>query len=183
MLIKILAVLVVLVIAFLVIVSMRPSEFRVTRSAAIPAPPEAVFAQVNDLHKWQEWSPWAKLDPEAKNTFVGPPAGVGAAFSWAGNNQVGEGRMTIIESRPNELVRFKLDFIKPFTGTNIAEFTFKPEGNQTVVTWSMTGHNSFVFKAVGLFMNCDKMCGDQFEKGLADLGAVAAVSAPVSQVP
>jgi uncharacterized protein YndB with AHSA1/START domain len=172
MLIKILAFLVVLIIVFLVIVALQPSEFRVTRIATIAAAPAAVFEQVNDLHKWQAWSPWAKLDPNAKNAFEGPPAGACAAFSWAGNKQVGEGRMTITESRPNELVRFKLDFLKPFTATNVAEFTFRPEGAQTVVTWSMTGTNNFMFKAVGLFMNCDKMLGGQFEQGLANLNSV-----------
>jgi uncharacterized protein YndB with AHSA1/START domain len=163
----------VIVIVFLAVVALRPSDFRVTRTANISAPAPVVFAHVNDLHKWQEWSPWAKLDPAAKGTFEGPPAGTGAVFAWAGNNKVGEGRMTITESHPSDLVRFRLEFQKPFTATNTAEFTFKPEGNQTAVTWSMAGKNNFVFKAVGLFMNCDKMMGGQFEKGLTDLKSLA----------
>jgi len=169
MLTNILIVLAVVVVVFVVIVAMRPSEFRVERSAAMSAPAPAVFAWVNDLHKWQEFSPWAKLDPAAKATFSGSSDGVGAVFEWAGNKQVGEGRMTIIESRPNELIRFRLDFLKPFAATNTAEFTFKPDGDQTVVTWSMTGKNNFMFKAVGLFMNCDKIVGAQFDQGLANL--------------
>ncbi|MDF3056042.1 MAG: polyketide cyclase [Rariglobus sp.] len=172
MLKKILVGLVVILAAFVVIVATRPDDFRVTRSATIVAPPAAVFAQVNDLHKWQEFSPWAKIDPAAKVIFEGPPAGTGAVFGWSGNKDVGEGRMTIVESRPHELIRFKLDFVKPFEGTNIAEFTFKPEGAQTIVTWSMSGKNNFLFKAVGLFMNCDKMLGDQFEQGLANLKTI-----------
>ena len=162
----------VIVIVFVVVVAMRPSEFRVTRKASISAPAPSVFAQVNDLHLWQEWSPWAKMDPAAKNTFEGPPAGTGAAFAWAGNSKVGEGRMTITESRPNDLIRFRLDFLKPFKGTNIAEFTFKPEGNQTAVTWSMTGRYNFIVKAMSLFMSCDKMIGGQFEKGLAQMKSI-----------
>lgn len=169
---KILIGLALVVIAFIIIVAMRPSEFRTVRSAVIPAKPAAVFEQVNDLHKWQAWSPWAKMDPNAKNTFEGPDAGTGAAFKWAGNNKVGEGKMTIVESRPNELVRFQLDFLKPFQASNTAEFVFKPEGEQTHVTWSMSGKNNFMFKAVGLFMNCDKMIGDQFEQGLANLQTI-----------
>ncbi|MFA6288180.1 MAG: SRPBCC family protein [Opitutaceae bacterium] len=172
MLIKILIVLSIIVVVFVVVVSLRPSEFRVERSAAMAAPPAVVFAQVNDLRQWQEFSPWAKMDPAAKTTFAGPAYGVGAAFEWSGNKQVGEGRMTIIESRPHELIRFRLDFVKPFAGTNTAEFTFKPEGGKTTVTWSMTGKNNFLFKAVGLFMNCDKMVGGQFEQGLANLKAL-----------
>jgi hypothetical protein len=170
MLIKILVVIAVILVVFVIVVALQPAEFRIVRSSApISAPPVVVFGQVNDLHKWQAWSPWAKLDPDAKNTFSGPPAGDGAAFAWAGNSNVGEGSMTITESRPNEFVRFRLDFLKPFKGTNTAEFTFKPEGDQTVVTWSMAGRYNFITKAIGLFMNCDKMVGGQFEKGLADL--------------
>jgi uncharacterized protein YndB with AHSA1/START domain len=162
----------VIVVLFVIIVAMQPADFRITRSATITAPPEAVFAQVNDLHNWEAWSPWAKLDPAAKSTYEGPAAGVGAAFAWCGNNKIGEGRMTITESRPNELVRFKLDFLKPFKASNTAEFTFKPEANQTAVTWSMYGKNNFIGKAIGLFMNCDKMVGGQFETGLAQLNSV-----------
>jgi len=162
----------IIVVLFVIIVAMQPADFRITRSATIAAPPEAVFAQVNDLHNWEAWSPWAKLDPAAKSTYEGPAAGVGAAFAWSGNNKIGEGRMTVIESRPNVLVRFKLDFLKPFKASNTAEFTFKPEGNQTAVTWSMYGKNNFLSKAVGLFMNCDKMVGGQFEQGLAQMNSV-----------
>lgn len=172
MLAKILILLAVLVIGFIAVVAMRPDEFIVTRTARVSAPPAVVFAQVNDLHKWQDFSPWAKMDPAAKVTFDGPSAGTGAAFAWAGNKQVGEGRMTIIESRPHDLIRFRLDFVKPFAGTNQAEFVFTPEGDQTVVSWSMSGKNNFLFKAVGLFMDCDKMVGSQFEQGLANLKAL-----------
>jgi len=148
---------------------MQPSEFRVVRSATISAPPPAVFAQVNDFHKWEAWNPWAKIDPAMKQGYEGTPAGVGAIYIWAGNNEVGEGRMTITESRPSELIRIKLEFFKPFAATNSAEFTFKPEGNQTAVTWRMSGENNFLAKAIHLFVNMDKMIGGQFEKGLADM--------------
>jgi len=178
MLIKILigvAAAVVLVVGVLaVIVALQPSEFRIERSATIAAPAPAVFAQVNDFHNWEAWSPWAKLDPAAKSSFEGAPAGKGAAFAWAGNSKVGEGRMTITESRPGELVRLKLE---PFEATNTAEFTFKPEGERTAVTWSMYGHNKFIARAVGLFVNMDKALGGEFEKGLASMKSVAEASA------
>ncbi len=135
---------------------------------------------MNDLHNWEAWSPWAKLDPAARQTYDGPPAGVGAAFAWSGNMQVGEGRMTITESRPNELVRLRLDFVKPFKGTNTAEFTFQPDGDQTGVTWAMTGTRTFIPKAIGLFVSCDKMLGGFFEKGLVQLKAVAEAAAKKS---
>jgi hypothetical protein len=129
-----------------------------------------VFAQVNDFHNWEAWSPWAKLDPAAKAIIEGPRAGKGAIFRWAGNEEVGEGSMTITESRPSDLIRIKLEFLKPFEATNTAEFTFKPVDNQTNVTWSMEGQNNFIAKAVCLFMNMDQMVGGQFEKGLASRG-------------
>jgi hypothetical protein len=170
---KILIGIAVVVVAFVVIVALQPSDFRIVRSATIAAPPAAVFAQVNDFHKWEAWSPWTKLDPAAKSSFEGPSAGTGAIFRWAGNEEVGEGSMMITESHPSELIRIELEFLKPFAATNTAEFTFKPEGKQTVVTWSMFGTNNFIAKAFCLFMNMDEMVGGQFEKGLASMKSVA----------
>src|SRR5262249_32938667 len=132
-----------------------------------------VFAQVNDLHKWEGWSPWAKLDPTMKQTYEGQPAGTGAIYSWNGNRNVGEGRMTITESRPDDLVGIKLEFMRPFAGTNDVEFTFKPDGKQTVVTWSMAGNKNFITKAFGLVMSMDKMVGGMFEQGLGQLKTIA----------
>ena len=162
-----------IVVLFPIIVSLRPSDFRVTRTGRISAPIGVVFGNVNDLHKWEAWSPWAKMDPNAKNTYEGPFSGTGSSMAWAGNNKVGEGRMTITDSRPNEKIQFRLEFFKPFKATNTAEFTFKSEGEQTAVTWSMFGKNNFMGKAIGLFMNCDKMVGNQFEQGLANLNSIS----------
>jgi len=161
-----------LIAVLLIVIAMQPNEFRVTRSAKFSASPAAVFAQVNDFHKWEAWSPWAKMDPNAKSSFEGPSSGEGAIFRWSGNNEVGEGNMTILESRPDDLIHIKLDFIRPFAGTNDTKFTFKPEGDQTAVTWSMAGKNNFITKAVGLCMNCEKMVGDQFEQGLTNMKSI-----------
>ncbi len=163
---------VIAAIIFIIVAAMQPAAFRITRTGTITAPPSVVFAQVNNLQKWAAWSPWAKLDPEAKNSFEGPTSGVGAIMRWSGNNKVGQGSMTIMESRPDEFISFKLEFLKPFAATNTSEFTFNSENNQTNVTWSMYGKNNFMSKAVGLIMNCDKMVGGQFESGLAALKAV-----------
>jgi uncharacterized protein YndB with AHSA1/START domain len=169
MLKKILLALIALIVIFAVVVAMQPASYRIVRSTKIAAPPASVFAQVNDFHGWNAWSPWAKLDPAMKTTFEGPAAGTGAIYKWAGNKDVGEGQMTLLESKPNELVRIKLDFIKPFTDTCATEFTFKPDGDQTDVSWSMSGNRNFMSKAVCLFMNMDKMIGGDFEKGLAQM--------------
>jgi uncharacterized protein YndB with AHSA1/START domain len=172
-LLKTLIVLAVIVVVFVAIVAMQPSEFRVARQTTIAAPLPVVFAQVNDFHKWPAWSPYEKLDPAMKKTYAGHPAGTGAIYTWVGNSKAGEGRATITDSRPNELVRIKLDFVKPFEGTAFAEFTFRPDGDRTVVEWRLDGNNNFVSKAVHLFMNMDKMVGGQFEEGLAALKSVA----------
>src|SRR5258708_33772984 len=156
MLIKILIGIAAIIVVFVVIVALQPSDFRIARTTTIAAPAEAVFAQVNDFHKWEAWSPYDKIDPALKRTYSGAPAGVGAIYEWVGNKDVGEGKATITDSRPNELVRIQLDFLKPFAATNIAEFSLAPQGDQTAITWSMTGSKNFMFKPVGLFMNMDK---------------------------
>jgi hypothetical protein len=167
----------VILAVFVIVVATRPADFRVARMATVAAPVEVVFAQVNELKKWETWSTWAKLDPAMKQTYQGAAAGSGAISSWVGNAKVGEGRMTITESRPNERIRFKLEFFKPMAGTSLAEFTFKPEGDQTTITWAMTGKNNFIAKAMCLFMSMDNMLGDQFEQGLAALKAVSEAAA------
>jgi len=163
-----------IILLFLVVfIAGRPDEFKVVRTASVPAPPASVFAKVNNLRAWEAWSPWAKLDPNAKSTYEGPAEGAGAIMRWSGNNKVGEGSMTIVDSRPNDLVRFKLEFLRPFQATNTAEFTFQPEGSQTIVSWTMLGRNNFGSKVFGLVMDCEKMVGKDFDKGLATLKAVA----------
>ena len=177
MLKKILIGLSAIIVIFLIVVALQPADFRISRSAVIAAPPAAVFEQINDFQKWNAWSPWAKLDPNAKNTFEGPASGVGAKFAWSGNNEVGEGSMMITDAKPAERVLMDLVFTKPFAAKNVTEFTLKPEGTGTAVTWSMSGKNNFMGKAVGLLMNCDKMVGGQFEKGFENLKAVVAAPA------
>ncbi|HEV7463173.1 MAG TPA: SRPBCC family protein [Methyloceanibacter sp.] len=169
---KILIALAAIILIFLVIVALQPSDFRVERTAAIAAPATAVFAQVNDFHKWEAWSPWAKLGPAAKVTFEGPDSGQGAVLAWAGNDEVGEGKMTLVESHPNDVIKIKTDFVKPFEGTISSEFAFKQDGEQTAVTWAMAGHHNFIEKAFCLVMNGTKMVGDDLEKGLAQLKSV-----------
>jgi hypothetical protein len=173
MLVKIIIGIVIVVVVFVVIVAMQPSEATITRSMTMPLPAAPIYAQVNDFHKWEAWSPWAKLDPAAKNSFEGAPSGEGAIFTWSGNKEIGEGRMTIIESKPTEMVRIKLEFMRPFPAINDTSFTFKPDGNQTKVTWTMTGKRPFMVKMVCMFMNMDKMVGGDFEKGLAQMKAAA----------
>ncbi|HEU5046935.1 MAG TPA: SRPBCC family protein [Rickettsiales bacterium] len=178
---KVLAVIAAVCVVFAAAVSMQPDEFRVSRTATISAPANIVFDLVNNQHAWASWSPWAKLDPNATFTYEGPDAGVGSTAKWSGNNQVGAGSSTITESTPSALVKFKLDFEKPMKGTDTAQFDFKPAGDKTEVTWSMYGENSFMGKAMNLVFHCQKMVGDQFDEGLANLDKVAQEKAKAVQ--
>lgn len=163
-----------LLAAFIAIVALRPAEFHVERHATLAASPAALFERVNNHHKFNDWNPFLKVDPQVKNTYSGPEAGVGAVCSWDGNKDIGAGSATIVESKPNELVRMRMDWKRPMEGVATVDFTFKPEGDKTVVTWSMYGKNNFLGKLVSLFMDCDKMVGPQFEEGLASLGKLTA---------
>lgn len=183
----IIAAVLLLVVVLVVVITTRPDEFRVTRSAQVSAPAATVFPLVNNLRNWENWSPWAKLDPNATMTFSGPDAGEGAHCTWDGNAKVGAGSQTITESKQEELVRIHLQFVKPMKGESETLITFAPEGDSTLVTWSMYGKNNFIGKAIGLFMNCEKMMGEQLQECLRNLDdhvkqqpASAADSQPLS---
>lgn len=151
----------------------RPDDFRYARTIRIEAPPEKVFALVDDLHAWAGWSPWEKLDPAMKRTYAGPQKGVGASYAWDGEKKVGAGRMEIVRSEAPSRIGLSLDFERPFEAHNACEFTLAISEGKTVVTWAMTGKNPFFSKLVGLFVDMDAMIGKDFETGLANLKALA----------
>ena len=175
---KIGLVLLLVLVAFAGFVATRPGDFRITRSRTVAAPPDLVYGYVSDFHHWPEWSPWEKLDANMKKEISGATAGPGATYYWSGNNDVGEGRMTITDAQPPKSVTIRLEFLKPFAATNTTLFDFAPRGTGTNVTWTMTGHNNFVSKAFCLFMDMDKMVGGDFEKGLANLDQATASAKP-----
>lgn len=173
MLKKALIVVAVLVVALLVVIAIQPSEYRVERSANMKAAPDAVYAQVADFHHWNAWSPWAALDPAAKNTFEGPASGKGAIFAWDGNDQVGAGRMTVTDATPPSHLAIRLEFFRPMEGDATTEFRFAPgKDGSTDVTWSMSGTNGFLGKAFSLVMDFDAMIGKDYDTGLANLRSV-----------
>lgn len=180
---KVLLALVVLVVLAVVGVAgaalTQPDRFKVERSIAMAVPPEAVYQQVADFRAWDRWSPWARLDPAMKTEFGGTQGAPGATYHWVGNDDVGEGRMTLTEVSPPSRLAIKLEFIKPFAAVNDTDFTFAPEGGGTRVTWSMAGETPFLSKVMMVFMDFDKMIGKDFEKGLAQLAAASAAGAPL----
>jgi hypothetical protein len=177
MLRKILIGIAAVVVLFVIVVMTRPAALHVERSIAIAAPPSIAFDQVNDFHAWATWSPWEKLDPQLKRSYEGAPAGPGSIYAWTGNDKVGEGRMTIEKSDKPSLVVIRLEFIKPFAATNTATFTFDRAPEGTKVTWAMDGTNNFMAKAASLFMDMDKMIGDDFDRGLTAMKTVAETAA------
>ena len=174
---KTLAIIVVVVLVviagILIYAATKPDSFRVQRSASIKAPPEKIFPLINDLKTWAGWSPYEKKDPAMKRSFGPVTAGKGATYEWAGDKNVGQGRMEILEASPSNKVLIKLDFIKPFEAHNMAEFTLEPKGDTTLATWAIYGPSAYITKVIGLFFNMDTMIGKDFEAGLADLKTTA----------
>lgn len=165
----------VLIAAFLAFLTTRPDSFTVKRSLLIRAKPADIFPLINDFHPqgWGRWSPWEKIDPELKRAYSGPATGVGSVYEWEGNNKVGSGRMEIQHADSPSQVDIRLDFLKPFKNTSAATFQLIDEGDQTMVTWKMSGAVPFVGKIMHLFMDMDSMIGKQFEEGLNNLKALA----------
>jgi len=171
MLRKIALVVVLAIAVLLVFAATRPDTFRVERTARIDAPAEKIFPLIDDFHRWGAWSPYEKLDPGMKRSFGGSASGKGATYAWQGNGQAGAGRMEIVESAPSSKVAIQLDFIEPFEGHNMAEFTLQPQGGATQVTWAMHGPSPYAARLMGIFFNLDRMIGKDFEAGLANLKA------------
>lgn len=166
-------IIVVLTVVLLVVAAARPDTLKVERAAAINASPVTIFALINDFHQWGNWSPYEKLDPAMKRSFSGTASGEGAVYEWDGNAKAGQGRMEITQSSPASKVVIGLDFIRPFEGHNIAEFTLQPRGDAVEVRWSMRGPSPYMAKLMGIFLNMDRMIGKDFEVGLANLKALA----------
>ncbi len=166
-------VIVVLLAAVLLFAATRPDTFRVQRATTIKAPPEKVFAILNDFHRWDAWSPWEKMDPTMKRTFSGAANGKGAVYAWEGNSKVGQGRMEITDASSASKVTLNLDFVKPFEAHHVVEFTLAAKGDATDVTWAMHGPQPYLAKVMTLFCSMDNMVGKDFETGLADLKAIA----------
>lgn len=170
---KILIVLAVIVAGVLGLASTQPDTFTVQRTASVKAPPDKIYPLVADFHRWADWSPWEHLDPAMKRTHSGAASGPGAVYQWDGNDDVGAGRMEVLSAQAPGKLSIKLDFIRPFEGHNITDFSFAPQGDATLVTWVMTGPTPFVSKVMQVFVSMDKLIGKDFEAGLAKLKAVA----------
>ncbi len=166
-----------ILVSFFTAISLLPSDFKIQRSITINAKPDKVFPYLNNFHQWENWSPWAKLDPKMISTFEGPEYGEGSSQAWSSqDNKVGEGKMTITKSMPDSLLEVALEFKKPMQAKNKVVFSLEKKDGQTEVIWTMTGKNNFMGKVFFLLFNMDQKVGGDFEKGLAQLKTVAEAS-------
>jgi hypothetical protein len=166
---------VVISVAVIIILALalgQPDDFRVERQIAIAAPATAIYANLDDFHRWAAWSPWEKIEPSMKKTYSGPASGTGSKYAWEGK-QVGMGNMTVTDSKPNEHLQIRLEFTKPFAAINDTVFELKPRTTDTQVSWVMTGKNNFVSKIMSVFADMDSMIGKDFESGLNGLKQVS----------
>ncbi|CAB3797164.1 hypothetical protein LMG28614_04512 [Paraburkholderia ultramafica] len=153
----------------------RPDSFRIERSLRIEAPPERIYALIDDLHRFNLWNPFLRKDPATQGIYSGTPSGKGARYAWQ-SDKVGVGQMEIVDTTAASSVTMSLDFITPFEAHNMAEFTLKPDANATQVTWAMHGPVPFLSKLMQVFVSMDRMVGKDFEDGLSNLKTLAEAS-------
>lgn len=147
--------------------------FTVQREITVAAPPERVYAEIVDFRRWQAWSPWEGIDPDLKRDYSGAASGKGAVYAWTGNRKVGAGRMEIVEVAEPSKVAIDLQFLKPFKVRNDTVFTVSADGTGSKVVWTMTGKKTLLTKVMGVFKSMDDFVGKDFDRGLAQLKAVA----------
>lgn len=155
----------------LVYAATRPDDFRIARSTRIQAPPDKVFGMINDLQAFNRWNPWERKDP-GKGRYGATMLGPGASYSWD-SEKLGAGTMTITDAAPSSRVALRLDFVRPMQATNVAEFLLQSDGDATQVTWAMTGKSNYLSKLIQVFFSMDRMVGDDFAAGLAQLKTLA----------
>jgi carbon monoxide dehydrogenase subunit G len=163
----------VVIAAGLVFAATKPNTLRITRSTVIKAPPETIFALINDFHNWVRWAPQDKEDRTMVRTYTGPTSGVGAISAWESRGRAGKGRMSIAESVAPTNVSVNVDFVKPFEAHNVNQFTLEPAGTSTKLTWAMDGTNVYLAKVMSVFVNMDRVMGTHFEAGLDNIRVIA----------
>jgi uncharacterized protein YndB with AHSA1/START domain len=173
MILRTILIVAVLVAAVLALAATKPKTFHVQRSISIKAPPEKIFALINDFHSWSGWAPQDKEDPTMNRTYGGSSYGKGAVSEWSSSGSAGKGRMAITESVPPSKISVKVDFVKPFEAHNINEFTLVPAGALTRVVWTVHGTNLYIMRIMSIFTNMDKVAGKHFESGLNNLKSIA----------
>jgi K+-transporting ATPase KdpF subunit len=166
--------------AVLAYAATKPDRFTIQRSTTIKASPDRIFPLIDDLHAHTLWTPFEK-DPNMTKRHSGAARGKGAVYEWDGNRQVGAGRLEIIDVMPRKIA-MTLNMLRPMKAHNLVEFTLQPVGNGTRVTWAMQGAQPYLGKLMSTVIDCDKMVGSEFERGLAKLKAIVEQPAPEAAV-
>jgi hypothetical protein len=166
----VLAAIAVAIVGILIFAATKPDTFAIERSTSIAAAPDAIFPLINDLRAHRSWSSFDQ-DPATQRTYSGPSKGPGSALEFADKKCVG--RLDITDAAQPSQVTMRLRMTKPMSCDNVVKFSLVPRGSSTDVTWTMSGPQPFLGKLMSTVINCDKMVGTQFEKGLADLKTVA----------
>ena len=179
MLKKLLAGVLLVITGILIVAARKPDTTVVSASGLIHAPQEIIFKIVGDFHRWREWSPWAGQDPDMQESFEGRIAAEGSVYQWTGNREAGEGSHTITTSKPYESLNMQTTTVRPMSGSSGMSFTFAPEANGTLVTWTMTSEATFLSRLMSLFLNTESMTSDVLSEGLANLARIATAPAPV----
>ncbi|MEO1009894.1 MAG: SRPBCC family protein [Bacteroidota bacterium] len=157
----------------LVLAMIAPKTYDVSRSIEISKPKNEIFNYLKSLKKMDEWSPWAKKDPNMEKKFMGTDGEVGATSYWNGNKDVGEGEQEITKIVEGQRVESELRFLKPWKSTSDCYMDVADSGNGTTkVTWGFSGKNKFPMSIMMLFMSMDKMVGKDFEEGLTSLKSI-----------
>ena len=175
MILKVFAIITLLIAAVLIYAATRPNTLRIQRSIDIQAPPEKIFALIDDFHNWPLWAPQDREDPTMRRTYSGSERGKDAISEWSGTGQSGRGSMSITESVPPARVLVTADSIRPLRAHNLNEFALESRGAQTHVTWTWTmqGRSLYIMNVMGIFVNMDKSMGKHFESGLQNLKSIA----------
>jgi hypothetical protein len=165
------AVVAVIIAAVLAYAATQPDRFKVQRATTIKASADKIFPLINDMHTFNTWNPFDKKDPNIKGSYSGPASGKGASYAFE-SSKSGTGNIEIVDTAPPSRVTMRLTMIKPLQADNRVDFTLEPQGDTTRVTWAMDGEVPFVGKVLHLIINMDKMVGQEFDAGLADLKAL-----------
>ena len=162
-----------LIVLIAILALVAPKDYNVSRSIEIARPKAEVFEHLKYLKKQQEWSPWAKRDPDMISKFTGVDGEVGAINYWKGNKEVGEGEQEITQIVEGKRIEGELRFLKPFKSTSDSYLEVYEAGqDKTKVIWGFKGKNKFPMSIMMLFMNMDKAVGKDFEEGLQSLKTI-----------
>ncbi len=146
-------------------------RFKVSRSIAVNAPSDKVYALVASPRQWKQWSVWNQRDPAMQITYFGPESGAGAGWSWVSKTE-GDGRMTLVKAEPGRQVVFEL-FFPDFGTTSTGALAFDRQGAATQVRWTMDGDMGSNPMMRWFALGADRLMGPDFEAGLTNLKALA----------